>query len=161
MSESEHLATGLTLFLLDEENGWFASAFTALEDLSAPQAAQVPTERFNSVWSVVRHMTYWMRARLMRFKGEDPSLVLGEDWLPIPEPASESAWAKDKADLAEVTRELAEVVRGFSAEELSQTYREGHPQRWQEVMGIIAHNSYHTNEIISIRHMLGFWMEQT
>jgi hypothetical protein len=27
--------------------------------------------------------------------------------------------------------------------------------------GLIAHNGYHTCEIISIRHMLGLWLERT
>jgi hypothetical protein len=29
----------------------------------------------------------------------------------------------------------------------------------QTIQGIIAHNSYHICEIISIRHMLGLWIE--
>lgn len=160
MSESEHLADALTGFLLDEEAGWFASAYTAIQDLSAVQAATIPAERFNSVWTVVRHMTYWTSFLLFRLRGQEPA-GLGEDWATIPDPTNEKAWEEDKQKLADVTRELAALVGTWSDEMLEQTYGENRPKRWQVIHGIINHNSYHTNEIISIRHMLGLWMEQT
>ena len=160
MSESEHLADALTGFLLDEEGGWFASAFTAMGDLTAAQAAKVPAERFNSVWTVVRHMAYWTSFLLFRLRGQEPE-GLGEDWAAIEDPASEAAWAEDKQKLADVTRELAALVGTWSDETLEQTYGENRPKHWQVIHGVINHNSYHTNEIISIRHMVGLWMEQT
>jgi len=29
------------------------------------------------------------------------------------------------------------------------------------VLGILAHNSYHTAEIITVRHMQGWWLAET
>ncbi|MBP8997519.1 MAG: DinB family protein [Anaerolineaceae bacterium] len=161
MSESEHLAQALTDLLLEEENGWFLSVFPALEGLSAAQAAQSPGEKFNSPWAIVRHMTYWMTAVLYRLQELDPSTRLGEDWLPLSDPDSEEAWAMDKARLAEITRELADLVRRTDSDWLEQMYREGRPSRRQVIQGLIGHNCYHTNEIISMRHMLGYWLDQT
>ena len=37
----------------------------------------------------------------------------------------------------------------------------GRPRRDQIIHGMIAHNSYHACEIITIRHMLGLWLERT
>lgn len=161
MSESEHLAQALTDLLLEEENGWFVSVFPALEGLSASQAAQSPGDKFNSPWAIVRHMTYWMEAVQYRLQQMDPSAHLGEDWLPLSDPSSEEAWTKDKSRLAEITRELADLVRGTDSDWLEQMYREGRPSRRQVIQGLIGHNCYHTNEIISMRQMLGYGLEQT
>ena len=43
---------------------------------------------------------------------------------------------------------------------LTLPYREGGPYRVQVLHGLMGHNCYHANEIISIRHMLGLWLEE-
>lgn len=161
MSESEHLAEALIGLLLEEENGWFLPALSALKGLSAEQAAKSPGEKFNSPWSILRHMTYWMEFIMCRLLGEDPRAKLGEDWGDIYDPLSEVAWEGDKTHLAEVTRRMADTVRGWDDILLEQPYIEGGSKRRQVIQGVIGHNCYHTNEIICSRHMLGFWLEQT
>jgi hypothetical protein len=145
MSESEHLAQALTDLLLEEENGWFVSVFPALEGLSASQAAQSPGDKFNSPWAIVRHMTYWMEAVQYRLQQMDPSAHLGEDWLPLSDPSSEEAWMKDKSRLAEITHELADLVRGTDTTGWNKCTG-GRPSRRQVNQGLIGHNCYHTNE---------------
>jgi uncharacterized damage-inducible protein DinB len=161
MSEAEHLAQALTSILLEEENGWFVPPLQALEGLSPEQASRSPGKKFNSPWSILRHMTYWMEFILCRLQSEDPKAQLGEDWLPIEDPSNEDAFSIDKARLVRVARELADLVSGWSDAQLKEPFtRSGHNRR-QVIMGVVAHNSYHTNEIISMRHMLGYWLEQT
>ncbi|HNR02012.1 MAG TPA: DinB family protein [Anaerolineaceae bacterium] len=161
MSESEHLAEALTRLLFEEENGWFLPAYQALEGLSAEQAARSPGEKFNSPWAIVRHMTYWMEFIQLRLRGEEPKPILGEDWLPLPDPASESAWAADKQRLKEVTLQLAETVRAWDDSLLEEPFSKSGHNRRQVIQGVIGHNCYHTNELICSRHMLGYWLEQT
>lgn len=161
MSEAEHLAEALTSILLEEENGWFVTVLPALEGMSAVQASRSPGEKFNSPWSVLRHMTYWMEFILCRLRGDDPKEKLGEDWLPIADPSDEDALASDKARMATAARELAEIITGWSDALLEESFTKTGHNRRHVIQGVIAHNSYHTNEIISMRHMLGYWLEQT
>lgn len=161
MSEAEHLAEALTSILLEEENGWFVPPLQALEGLSAQQASQTPGEKFNSPWAVLRHVIYWMEFIICRLRGDDPRSKLGEDWLPIADPVDEVALAADKARLATVARELADMVCTWSEAQLEESFTKSGHNRRQVVQGVIAHNSYHTNEIISMRHMLGYWLDQT
>jgi uncharacterized damage-inducible protein DinB len=161
MSESEHLASDLIDSLLEEENGWFLPVFDALKGLKAEQAARSPGEKFNSPWSILRHMTYWTEAVKLRLEGKDPTQKLGEDWATISDPTSEEAWAEDKLRLETITRELADIVRGWDDTFLLQLYRQRNRSYRQVIQGIIGHNCYHTNEIISMRHMLGYWLEET
>ncbi len=60
-----------------------------------------------------------------------------------------------------VNKELAALVTGFTDEEITQPISTGRPRRDQIIHGMIAHNSYHACEIITIRHMLGLWLERT
>jgi len=53
------------------------------------------------------------------------------------------------------------VVRGWDDAMLDKPYGEGKPKSCQVIQGVIGHNCYHTNEIISARHMLGYWLERT
>ena len=161
MSESEHLAEALVELLLEEENGWFLPVFCALDGLTAEQAARSPGEKFNSPWAIVRHMAYWMEAVMLRHQGITPGTKLGEDWLPIPDPTSEESWEADKVRLKQVTLELADLVRSWDVVTLNEPYTKSGNSRRQVIQGVIGHNCYHTNEIISMRHMLGYWLEQT
>jgi uncharacterized damage-inducible protein DinB len=161
MSEAKHLAEALTGFLLEEENGWFLPAVQALEGLSAEQAARSPGEKFNSPWMVLRHMIFWMEFFHLKFSGNVLETDHEEDWLPIVDSSDEEAFAADKDRLATAAREIADTVAGWSDEQLDESFlRDGHNRR-HVIQGMIAHNSYHTNEIISVRHMMGYWLEQT
>ena len=164
MTEAHHLSDALVGFLSDPESGWFTPVTEAIQGLTAEQAARIPSEGFNSVWGVVRHMSYWQEFLLHRFRGEtvEQMKIEGkENWQAINQPYDERAWQADCEHLFTINKDLAEVVAGFSDEALDEPYSEGRAKRYQVIQGIIAHNCYHTNEIISIRHMLGYWLERT
>jgi len=164
MSEGEHLADAMVGLLSNPEGGWFTPVIIAIQGLSAEQAARVPAERFNSAWGVVNHMSYWLEYLLLRFRGEpvEKLKAAGRDnWTPIEKPYTEEAWQADCDRLFAVNKEFADLVKGLSDEVLDEPYAEGKPKRCQVIQGIIAHNCYHTNEVICIRHMLGYWLENT
>ena len=161
MNESEHLANALVDSILEDENGWFLPLYEALEGLTAEQAARSPGEKFNSPWSIVRHMAYWTEVIKLRLEGKDPTQTLGEDWDALPAADSEEAWAADILHLETVTSELAEIVRGWDTAFMDQPYRQRKHSHRQVIQGLIGHNCYHTNEVISMRHMLGYWLEET
>lgn len=164
MSEANHLSIALAGFLSDPENGWFTPAMVAIEGLTAEQAAAIPAEGFNSVWGVVNHMSYWQEFVLHRLLGESVEHMKEEgkdNWKSVEQPYSEQAWRADCEHLNAINKELAEAVKRVGHDDLDKPYAEGKAKRCQVIHGIIAHNSYHTNEIICIRHMLGYWLEQT
>lgn len=53
------------------------------------------------------------------------------------------------------------MVAGLTDGDLAAAIEEGRASRYQVVQGPIAHNSYHTYEIISVRHMQGLWLGRT
>ena len=164
MSEARHLADALVGMLSDPESGWFTPVSVAIQGLTAGQAAKIPSEGFNSVWGVIKHMTYWEEYLLHRLRGEPVEQMKSEgkeNWQTIDQPNDEQAWRSDCEQLFTMNKALADVVAGLSDEALDEPYGDGEVKRYQAIQGIIAHNSYHTNEAISIRHMLGYWLEST
>jgi len=164
MSEAKHLAEALTGFFGPAQNGWFASFTTAVAGLTAQQAAWVPGRGFNSVWGLVDHVWFWQQFLLPVLHGvteDQQPLRREDDWAPVADPTDEAAWQAACQRAVAVNAELASYVGGLSDEELAQPYAPGKRQRQKVIQGIIAHNSYHTCEIISVRHMQGLWLEGT
>jgi hypothetical protein len=164
MSESSHLAEALETFMASPDLFWFSSYPPAVEGLTAGQAASVPGPRFNSVWGVTLHLTLCQRFALAVLRSqavEARSFFAEGAWPPVRAPLDEEAWRKAKTDLLAVNHALAECVAGLSAEALEQEYPAVGMKGCQYILGHLAHNSNHLNEIVSIRHMQGFWLEKT
>jgi hypothetical protein len=58
-------------------------------------------------------------------------------------------------------QKLPEYISTLSDDALHQPVAQGRPSPYQVIQGLIAHNSYLTCEVISIRHMLGLWLDKT
>ena len=164
MSESQHLAEALQGLLTRPDHGWFTPFAVAVAGLTAAQAATVPAPGFNSVWGVVNHMRFWHELTIARLRGTalDPEALWAEEGWPAPgDPADEEAWQAACTRAMAANAQLAELVAGLSDDELSQPVAPGRASRYQAIHGLIAHNSYHTCEIITIRHLQGLWLERT
>jgi uncharacterized damage-inducible protein DinB len=164
MNQAEALADALQGLFSNPEAGWFTPISVGVQGLTAEQASQVPAERFNSVWGVVNHVRFWQEFMLLRLQGETVNReALGgkNGWPPPPEDPTLESWEMDRARLLSANRDLASYVSSLSDEVLHQPIARGRPSPYQMIQGLIAHNSYHACEVISIRHMLGLWLERT
>ncbi len=162
MSEAQHLADALEGLYANPENGWFMPITAACEGLTSLQAAAVPVPRFNSVWSVVNHVRLCNQFALYRLRGVPVDLeALGDaHWWPSPgDPRDERAWQEARECSRAAVQDLATCVAGFDDRELAEPVAPGQATRYQIIHGAIGHNSYHACEIISIRHLLGLWLE--
>jgi hypothetical protein len=164
VSEASHLAEALEGLFATPDLFWFVSYPAATEGLTSEQAAAVPGPRFNNVWGVTLHLTVCQRFALAVLRGEaaEASAFFPEGtWPPVHNPQDTEAWEKAKADLLAVNHALAECVAGFSSEALEKELPSVGMKGYQYILGHVAHNSNHLNEIVSIRHMQGFWLEKT
>ncbi len=164
MSEAEHLANALAGFFEDPDNGWFSPFTQAIAGLNAAQATQLPAPRFNSVWAVVNHVRFWQEVLLLRLRDETvdrQALGAENGWPPHGGPGDELAWLASCDRARAVNKELVEEIAKLSDEALEDPVSPNRPMRYQAIHGVIAHLGYHINEIISIRHMLGYWMDRT
>jgi hypothetical protein len=164
MSEASHLSEAMLSLYTSDDHGWFTPITVSIDGLSAGEAARVPAPRFNSVWSTLNHVRFWQEYGILRLQGQQvdrEALGSDEGWPTVPEPATEGAWEADRQRALQANAELAQLVATYTDEQLQEPYAEGRPPRYQIIHGIIAHNCYHSSEIISIRHMLGLWLART
>ena len=166
MPESTHLARALERHFSNPKPAAFTNFVVVTDGLTAAQAAALPAPRFNSVWGIVNHVWYWQESLLRLLRGEahthsDLGAPDESGWPPAGNVADESAWFAACERALAANAALAKFVAGMSAEELEQPLPVWGNARSQAILSIIAHNSYHTCEIISVRHMQGLWIEKT
>jgi uncharacterized damage-inducible protein DinB len=164
VSDGRFFAEALEQLFTSPAPGWFTPFVAVLEGLSASQAATVPAERFNSIWAVVNHVAFWQEAALCQLQGLEvdyPSLgsADGSGWPPVG--SDEAAWQSAQQYVKDANRSLAQYVSGLSKAELDQALSDS--GQWNTrrhlIQSMIAHNSYHTCELITIRHMQGLWFD--
>lgn len=156
--EAQHLANGLNNFFTGE-SGAFLPFKEVTAGLTAAQAAHVPAEKFNSVWAVVNHVRFWEEFTIAVLKGEKPPVDRSSpdyNWPPIGAPDDDAAWTAAREEALRVNQQLVDLVASLSEEQLNRQVV-GAPAH-QLVQGIIAHNAYHTAEIICIRHLQQLWL---
>jgi hypothetical protein len=164
MTENVHLSQAVDDFFSNAQNGWFTPITEACRGLSAVQAAQSPAAGFNSVWAIVKHVACCTETVVCHFEGREQDRSapgMSEDWPVITNTESEEDWLADQARALAINQKLAACVASMDDEELDSPIFPGKAERWKAIQGVIAHNGYHACEIISVRHMLGYWLERT
>lgn len=157
MNEAQHLSEVMIDLFEKSDNDVFAPFTIAVSGLSAAEAARVPSPGFNSVWALVRHISFWEEYALRCLQGKGWPYE-NEDWAPG-SPEDESGWQADVARAVAVNRALAGMVGGLSEADLERPVGQHKIATWRMIQGMINHNSYHICEIISVRHMQGLWLE--
>jgi hypothetical protein len=162
MAEVQHLAEAVEGFSLSSDHGWFTPFTVAVAGLAASQAAAVPAERFNSVWALVNHVRFWQEATVVMLHGKPIDWQNAQNGWPAPgDPNDEQAWQSACTQALVANQSLTSFIKGLKDEELDQPLEPEGVKRYQIIQGLIGHNSYHICEIISVRHMLGLWLEIT
>ncbi len=163
MSEVQHLAYVVENHFSNPQASSFAHFVTVSDGLSAEQAAKVPGERFNSVWGVVNHIAFWQEVTCLALRGQQINLAdwnlseMGSGWPPLGE-LSDTNWQVARQRALDGNHAFAQAIAALSDDDLQNEMPWG-GKVWQGIYAIYAHNSHHTSEILSIRHMLGFWVE--
>jgi hypothetical protein len=166
MTEAEELAGSLLSHFASDRIGPHLPFVLATERLSAQQAAGLPAAGFNSIWAITNHIRFWQEAmlRLLQGHGADWRMLGALDpsgWPPAGDPADDDAWLADRARALDINAQLAACLRPLDAEALAAPLPSWGLSIRQAGYSLIAHNGYHTAEIITVRHMQGWWLDQT
>ena len=140
--------------LLDQLKGthdqaeWFVPVKTAIEGLSAEQAAWKDKTDNHSIAQLVNHLVFWDRQYLEKFKGEKPAAFSGDN--------KETFNVADKASWESSVKQIDEVLTAW--EKAIQEADDAKLSKWAaNIARISTHNAYHTGQIIYIRKMNGNW----
>jgi hypothetical protein len=128
----------------------------SIRGVDAALARWRPASGRHTIWELVLHAAYWDYAVRRRLLG--PHIVRfprsPANWPAMPRPASEEAWAADRALLAEQHRLLVEAVEGFPPARLGRRVSGG--RRWtygDTILGITIHDAYHAGQIQLLKRL--------
>src|ERR1700704_2449493 len=93
-----------------EGEAWHGpSVVSALEGITAEQAAARPFKGAHNIWEIVLHIAAWERAGSRRLAGERAQLPDVEDW-PTVAHTTEQAWGETREALRKAHEELVRAV---------------------------------------------------
>jgi uncharacterized damage-inducible protein DinB len=148
--------------------GAHTDPLACIEDLSADLAARPVAGFPHSIAQLVFHMNYWMDYELRRIRGERPvhPQHSADSFPPSSFAVDTEGWDRLRKDFAGLLNDFIELAKSPS-EELQRQIESVHAGDsklagtleaviWQ----MVAHNSYHTGQIVTIRRVLDAWPPQ-
>lgn len=128
-----------------------------LRGVSARLAARTPPGRAHSIWELALHIAYWdyaVRRRLLRGERIPRFPRSPSNWPRVSRPATEAAWAEDRALLKQEQDLLVETIAAFPALLLSRKAQKGKRWTWGELIsGIAVHDAYHAGQIQILKRL--------
>ncbi len=130
----------------------------SVRGLTAKQAAWRPGRGRHNVWELAVHAAYWkyiVRRRILSEK-RGSFLLAGSNWFARPErgKATEAAWKADVALLVDTHKSLRAAVAGLSSSDLRLRPRGSRVSTVEIVVGIAAHDLYHTGQIQLVKRLM-------
>lgn len=153
------------LFVVQKDNTWNVEEWivplsTALEGLTAEQAAWAPPGGGNSIWQTVNHFNYYNERMLSRLRGFEPGprFETNEETFNVTGDAQdEAAWADVLAETQRLQLELREVIASLTDEALAAPYVNTGETYAHELSRWLLHDAYHAGQIVLIRRQQGSW----
>jgi uncharacterized damage-inducible protein DinB len=142
-----------------EKDAWQPSFSTAVEGLTAEQAAWQPSPERHSIWQIVRHVLLWKQGVLDAWEGRVGSErdLEERDWQQAS--GDEAAWQADLRRLREVSERLKTRVQTLDDAALAQripTYTEYSSQVLAIRLARMAtHDIYHSGQVRYLRALQG------
>jgi hypothetical protein len=126
---------------------WFVPVNTALEGLTAEQAAWKDKGN-HSAGQLAYHLLFWNERVLRDFKGEKNADFSGNNEETF-DKFDPQQWAGIVKRLDQVLTDIEKWVEAATEEQLA--------KHAATIANISTHNSYHTGQIISVRKAQGSW----
>lgn len=142
------------------QNEWFVSVDTALEGVTAAQAAWTHDGASNSIWQIVNHLIFWNEDAIHRIKGtNNPNKFVNNDatFGEPGNPENEAVWVETVSRLRATMEGLKGAIAELNDEQLnapcgSNTYTMG------RLLGnLMMHDTYHLGQIVLLRKLQASW----
>ncbi len=130
----------------------------AIKGVTAREAARRPGKGRHNVWELVVHAAYWKYVARRRILGEKRGSfpLKGSNWFLRPERGglTDKAWKDDVALLNETHKTLRAAVTALTTKELDATPPGSRVSVRELVVGIAAHDLYHTGQIQLVKRLI-------
>jgi uncharacterized damage-inducible protein DinB len=121
----------------------------ALQGVDAALAAKTISNRSNSIWQLVFHLTYWRTSVINRLNGslEPPPF---KDFA-LPDDLNEENWKQALHDFENVYHQLRNVILHFKEENLYKPSPKPEQTFYELMIGCLQHDAYHLGQIVLIK----------
>lgn len=127
---------------------WFVPINTAIDGLTAQQAAWQPSGGLHSSGQLAYHLLFWNRRTLAQLKGESQEKYKGTN--------DETFNNFDDKQWNDVVKQLDQVMSDY--EKFVESADENKLASIATVVGnICTHNAYHVGQIVYVRKLQGSW----
>ena len=158
MTQTEWLVKAMGMAFERGRGLWADSLLDVLDGLTAEQAAWKPQGGgTRSIWEIVRHVTFWKDALRQRLEGGPWADTSGHEekgWPPVTD-TSEEAWAETLKHLRRSHEALVQAVSRLADEQLDEPFPGEEEPIGEHLLGVIAHDTYHTGQILTLRQLQG------
>jgi len=124
-----------------------------IKDVTWQQAQQQTPGSINTIASLLHHLYYWNGIIMQRLKGSNPSIP-ETNGFNIGIFKNEADWDALKQKTHESFLQLAELIKSFPEEKLSETYASGKSSYYKNFAGITEHAHYHLGQIVIVKKLL-------
>jgi uncharacterized damage-inducible protein DinB len=130
-----------------DESAWFASAKSALENLSAEDALWKPNAEIHSVCEIVSHLNFYNHKCLLRFNG----IKINKESIEIAETYTNEDWQNVLDEFNSIMSEWKVLLANVDEAKLA----EGD---WSSMLAHFnVHNAYHIGQIVIVRKLRKNW----
>jgi uncharacterized damage-inducible protein DinB len=128
------------------KGNWFVPVDIAVGGITPAQADWKDKTGNHSLMELTYHLVYWDERNLRQFKGEQVPKFSGDNEESFRSPLT---WDDTVKKFNEVLKGWENAIESADDEKLS---------KWHsKIDDLIAHNAYHTGEIVYIRRQQGSW----
>lgn len=143
-----------------DTNGWFVAVKNALDGVNVELACWKPNDAdINCIWETLSHLNYYNYAYLQRFKGIDYEYDVSSnnETFSVGE-YEESEWQAEIVRFDAVMNEFRDLVAKADESKFGEPVSAENQTKWAtSILDIVAHNAYHSGQIMLIRRLRGAW----
>ncbi|CAM2981400.1 DinB family protein [Paenibacillus sediminis] len=138
-----------------DQEDWYPPLADAIKGITKEQAQWRPQgEASNTIWETVNHLLYYKERFLKRLKNEEQEEHLGNDDT-FAAASNGMGWQEAGARLKAVHMEIRELLAGLNDDDVDRPLP--NVTIAEQAASLIAHDAYHTGQIILIRKLQGSW----
>ena len=137
-----------------EGNNWTdVNIADTIKDVTWEQAQQQTPGSVNTIASLMHHLCYWNGIIMQRLKGSNPSIPEANGY-EVGKFKNREDWDALNQKTHESFLQLAELIKSFPEEKLSETYAPGKSSYHKNFMGITEHAHYHLGQMVILKKLL-------
>ena len=142
-----------------DDESWFKSSKTILDDLTVAQATRKIEGNPHSIWEIANHLIYWNEVWLTRFINEDSfemrniqnEKTFELDHLQI----NEENWRKTIRQLSKGFSEWRKVITNCEISKLERKIPSYFNAPWWNVVSnLCIHNAYHIGQMMLLKKLV-------